>query len=580
MCLIKQIESLSYLLRQGLAVRGHKETEGNLARLLKLRAIDVPELECWCAEKKYFSSDILNEQISIIGKSILRTLTHEIRDVQWFSIIADETSDVANQEQFNISIRWVGEHFVVNEDPIGMVAVPDTTGETLFRVVKDSLIRMNLAIKNCRGQAYDGASNMQGNFKGVATRIQQEVPSAIHVHCLAHCLNLCLQDVTRLCKPVREALNLVNDILKLIKASPKRSKLFDEVRSMHDSGETPNLRKLCPTRWTMRTASFDSVIKNYTILLDTLQEINEGNDVHATRAGGLLSLMKKFSTFFGLKLSFLLFSASEQLSRALQGKDLSAQDAFKATSLTKAYYQRQRNDENFDKFYSYVLLEAKSIKDIKEPKLPKQKKTPKRFDDGAESHVYSTPKDLFRHHYFDVRDLIIGEITNRFDQPTFAFIQNVEKLFIDAANGHEVNIPPEIRKCYENDVDFDRLKQQLQSLPDLCSNFFKVTNVDTIVQVLVESDSRAIRSLFSEVTKLLKLYLTVPITSSTSERSFSALRQIKTYLRNTMGQERMNHAITCFVHGDRTSAVDCFEVAKEFAGANDSRVKFFGTFVR
>ena len=202
------------------------------------------------------------------------------------------------------------------------------------------------------------------------------------------------------------------------------------------------------------------------------------------------------------------------------------------------------------------MLEAKTIKDIKEPKRPKQKKTPKRFDDGAKSHVYSTPKDLFRHHYFDVLDLIIGELTNRLDQPTFAFIQNVEKLFIDAANGHEVSITQEIRKCYENDVDFDRLKQQLQRLPDLCSNFFKVTNVDTIVQVLVESDSRAIRSLFSEVTKLLKLYLTIPITSSTSERSFSALRQIKTYLRNTMGQERMNHAITCFVHGDRTSAVD------------------------
>ena len=91
----------------------------------------IPELERWYSGKKYFSSNILNEQISIIGKSILRTLTHEIREVQWLSIIADETSDVANQEQFNISIRWVGENFVVNEDPIGMVAVPDTTGETL-----------------------------------------------------------------------------------------------------------------------------------------------------------------------------------------------------------------------------------------------------------------------------------------------------------------------------------------------------------------------------------------------------------------------------------------------------------------
>ena len=60
----------------------------------------------------------------------------------------------------------------------------------------------------------------------MATRIQEEEPSAIHVHCLAHCLNLCLQDVARQCKPVRDALDLVNEILKLVKASPKRWSQF------------------------------------------------------------------------------------------------------------------------------------------------------------------------------------------------------------------------------------------------------------------------------------------------------------------------------------------------------------------
>ena len=48
------------------------------------------------------------------------------------------------------------------------------------------------------------------------------------------------------------------------------------------------------------------------------------------------------------------------------------------------------------------------------------------------------------------------------------------------------------------------------------------TNVDTITQALL-----------SEVRKLLQLCLIVSITSSTSEKSFSALRQIKTYLRIT-----------------------------------------------
>ena len=146
----------------------------------------------WISERKYFSADIILEQTSILGKRILGEIATDIRNAYWYSLIADETSDAINQEQFNISVRWVGENFIVHEDPAGVVTVPDTTGDTLFNVIKNVLIRLNLPIRNCRGQAYDGASNMQENIKGVATRVQEMEPSAIHVHCLAHCLNLCL----------------------------------------------------------------------------------------------------------------------------------------------------------------------------------------------------------------------------------------------------------------------------------------------------------------------------------------------------------------------------------------------------
>ena len=110
-----------------------------------------------------------------------------------------------------------------------------------------------------------------------------------------------------------------------------------------------------------------------------------------------------------------------------------------------------------------------------------------------------------------------------------ALIQSVEEILIDAANGKEVQTAPAVTECYRNDLDFDRLSQQLRSLHDLCSQYRKVTNVDSITQALVESDNRAIRAMLSEVRKMLQLYLTVPVTSSTSERSFSALLQIKTY---------------------------------------------------
>ena len=103
MCLVKQLQSLAYLLGQGLAVHGHKSDEGNLQELLKLRSLDVPALKQWISEKKYFSAGIIREQISILGKCILREIASDFQNAYWFSLIA-ETS-VVNQEQFNISVR-------------------------------------------------------------------------------------------------------------------------------------------------------------------------------------------------------------------------------------------------------------------------------------------------------------------------------------------------------------------------------------------------------------------------------------------------------------------------------------------
>ena len=99
----------------------------------------------------------------------------------------------------------------------------------------------------------------------------------------------------------------------------------------------------------MCTRSLDSVLRNYSTLLHTLENVNTtGCDEYARRAAGQHALMEKFSTFFGLKLAHLLFGASQQLSRTLQSKQKSAEDAFKAAGLAKVFYSRQRSDEAFD----------------------------------------------------------------------------------------------------------------------------------------------------------------------------------------------------------------------------------------
>ena len=129
-----------------------------------------------------------------------------------------------------MSLRWVDKNYGINEDMVGLVEVEMTDAATLTSTLKDVLLRCNLQLSQCRGQAYDGASNMAGHLCGVSTRITNEEPKAMYVHCLAHSLNRCVQDCSKNCHCVRDALSLATELASLIRASPKRVALFQNLK--------------------------------------------------------------------------------------------------------------------------------------------------------------------------------------------------------------------------------------------------------------------------------------------------------------------------------------------------------------
>lgn len=177
------------------------------------------------------------------------------------------------------------------------------------------LTRCSLPLSQCRGQAFDGASNMSGIRNGVQALVKQEEARALYVYCLAHSLNLCVQEVTKKCVIVRNVMDFIYELVQLIKFSPNRLYVFDSLRKnvVVSGGEsTPRLRILCPTQWTIRHTSIKSILLNYEILLSTLEEVQKGHDEYAAKASRLHARMELFDTYFGLKLSHLVFSAAEQ----------------------------------------------------------------------------------------------------------------------------------------------------------------------------------------------------------------------------------------------------------------------------
>lgn len=180
-------------------------------------------MEVWLRRREYISPDIVNELITTMGQSVLRQLLVEIRGSLWVSILADEATD---HEQISLSIRWVDNSFTIHEDVLGLIQLPDTKAMTIFCALKDILIRCSLPLSQCRGQAFDGASNMSGVKNGVQALVKSEASQALYVHCLAHNLNLCLKDDTNSCGLIRNVMDFIYNLVQLIRFSPKEAVPF------------------------------------------------------------------------------------------------------------------------------------------------------------------------------------------------------------------------------------------------------------------------------------------------------------------------------------------------------------------
>ena len=99
------------------------------------------------------------------------------------------------------------------------------------------------------------------------------------------------------------------ELSNLIRYSPKRLSLFESLMAQVSPG-APSLKPLCPTQWTVRTKAINAILTNYHLLQETLEVIKEGKDEYALKVVGFLDSMDKFSTYFGLELSYLVFSAT------------------------------------------------------------------------------------------------------------------------------------------------------------------------------------------------------------------------------------------------------------------------------
>ena len=261
-----------------------------------------------------------------------------------------------------------------------------------------------------------------------------------------------------------------------------------------------------------------------------------------TRVLGVQVQMRKFDYFYGLRLRIILLRHRDNLSVSLQTKDLCAAEAQIIAKHTVATVKKMKTDGNCYLFLKNVKQKATKL-DVDTPKLSRKRRAPTwlaEFFGGKAAPEYVN--DVFSQYhriYFESLDWIINAIEDRFDQEDLTTYIKLENLLLKPAKDHSfIQECSDVMAIYSSDFDEYRFQLKLEILQEYYINLGGNTCVRSVTDTL---RNLKLQNHLSEGFKLMKLILVLPATNATSERTFSLLKLIKSNLRSTMKQSRLNH---------------------------------------
>jgi hypothetical protein len=277
------IATITFLAEKGLPFRGKNNEfgsvhNGNYMGCLGLIAKFDPFLSGHISKYgnqgkgnvSYLSSIICDEFLSLMNNLVLRKIVAEIIEAKYFSIIVDSTPDISKQDQLTVVIRYIKPNGNSEERFLTFLSSVGHKGEQMEEALIDKFKELDIDIKNCRGQAYDNASNMSGIYNGLQACIKKYSKNANFVPCAAHSLNLIGSNAAEITKEGTRFFYDCQMVYTFFSSSTYRWNLYEQsTKSV--------LKNLSTTRWSSRYEVCKALSFGYKNVLQVLQVLSEDN---------------------------------------------------------------------------------------------------------------------------------------------------------------------------------------------------------------------------------------------------------------------------------------------------------------
>jgi hypothetical protein len=372
----------------------------------------------------------------------------------------------------------------------------------------------------------------------------------------------------------------MSEVVTFFRQSSKRSAILEETIVAHETSanETAkkneesmktlnlpkHLKRLCDTRWVERHDSVKTFTLLYKPIVDSLSTISQWRDSAAASASSYMAGLQKPEFLVAMLVMNRVLGITKQLSVSLQqvNKDLSR--CISEVEQVKKIIQKFR--DNADGEFAEIINEAECLlgEEIQLPRLCGRQRN--RTNPGESI----TALDYYRRTlYLPFLDGIISQLTERFTAhkqtalrleallPTnvtgcsFASLQEAIKLYIPLITDFDSN-----SSCLDIDdvqADFVRWQCRWEDVP-------KLDKPDNCLSALASCD----HTFYPSINSLLQIFATLPVSTASPERTFSAMKLLKTYLRSRLTDENMLGLSLAYIHNnvdiDANSIIDLLAI--------------------
>ncbi|XP_046746400.1 zinc finger MYM-type protein 1-like [Diprion similis] len=415
----------------------------------------------------------------------------------------------------------------------------------LATLILDTLNKHRLGDVPILAQSYDGASVMSGQNRGLQAIIKETHPHAIYIHCLAHKLNLVVVDS---CANVSLAKTFFNGLeaLYIHFSQPGHHASLKKLQSTLGINTNREMGSLSTTRWSCRYENCKALLTNYeAIKLALEQEITKNRDKHTVEALGLLTIITKPEFVVSLHTFHSVLAIVNVLSKFFQTQNATLGQASDLIESTIGTFEACRNQfKIWTDIEQFAIKQEISLEPVRVSKRRRQQKDFYTELTVGKSNTLDLPADTPPEEYwkiniyYQVVDNIIVNLKRRFENVPLAravdaflkldmkngedFINNYKKILIidTSALEAEAMVMKNMLQFKNDEMNAENFRKHIKK--EYCPNLYK----------------------------LLQAAIVLPVSSAGCERSFSAMRRIKTWLRSTMLQERFSHMSLLNIEND------------------------------